>query len=256
MRTTWADARRVQGRRSRDAATATACRSGRSNRGSGAQDRTVTRRTTSFLVTEGTMSFLVGETWVDAPTGTFLLVPAGVTHDFENRSDAPATAFNFFIPAASRRSSAAGSNRALKSAEGPLARALRRSSYFSYGRAERLRAPSGAGLPCAYVRGVAALPLSAARDLRRDDALLQLRVQAVEPDELRPADVRLEPLEAVGGLRVPRARPRCRSCGSGRRSSTPGCCSGAPTCAGRCTPTRCSCRRGRRTRSPSASSGR
>jgi mannose-6-phosphate isomerase-like protein (cupin superfamily) len=51
-----------------------------------------------FLVTEGTMSFLVGETWVDAPMGTFLRVPAGVTHDFENRTDAPATAFNVFIP--------------------------------------------------------------------------------------------------------------------------------------------------------------
>ena len=51
-----------------------------------------------FLVTEGTMSFLVGETWTDAPRGTFLLVPAGVTHDFENRTDEPAAAFNVFIP--------------------------------------------------------------------------------------------------------------------------------------------------------------
>jgi mannose-6-phosphate isomerase-like protein (cupin superfamily) len=51
-----------------------------------------------FLVTEGTMSFLVGETWIDAPTGTFLRIPAGVTHDFENRTDEPAVAFNVFIP--------------------------------------------------------------------------------------------------------------------------------------------------------------
>ena len=51
-----------------------------------------------FLVTEGTLSFLVGEQWVDAPRGTFVRIPAGVTHDFENRSDAPATAFNVFIP--------------------------------------------------------------------------------------------------------------------------------------------------------------
>jgi mannose-6-phosphate isomerase-like protein (cupin superfamily) len=51
-----------------------------------------------FLVTEGTLSFLVGERWVEAPRGTFLRVPAGVRHDFENRSDAPATAFNVFIP--------------------------------------------------------------------------------------------------------------------------------------------------------------
>ena len=51
-----------------------------------------------FLVTEGTMSFLVGESWVDAPAGTFLRVPAGFTHDFANRSDARATAFNVYIP--------------------------------------------------------------------------------------------------------------------------------------------------------------
>ncbi len=51
-----------------------------------------------FLVTEGTMSFLVGDDWVDAPAGTFLRIPAGVTHDFANRTGAPATAFNVFIP--------------------------------------------------------------------------------------------------------------------------------------------------------------
>jgi len=51
-----------------------------------------------FLVTEGTMWFLVDEDWVEAPRGTFLRVPAGVTHDFENRSDERAAAFNVFIP--------------------------------------------------------------------------------------------------------------------------------------------------------------
>ena len=51
-----------------------------------------------FLVTEGTMSFLVGDEWLDAPAGTFLRVPAGVTHDFANRTDAPARAYNVFIP--------------------------------------------------------------------------------------------------------------------------------------------------------------
>ena len=49
-------------------------------------------------MTDGTMSFLVHEEWIDAPTGTFLRVPAGVTHDFETRTDEPATAFNVFIP--------------------------------------------------------------------------------------------------------------------------------------------------------------
>lgn len=51
-----------------------------------------------FLVTEGTMTFLVGDDWVEAPAGTFLRVPAGMTHDFENRGDARAVAFNVFIP--------------------------------------------------------------------------------------------------------------------------------------------------------------
>jgi mannose-6-phosphate isomerase-like protein (cupin superfamily) len=51
-----------------------------------------------FLVTEGTMSFLLADEWIDAPAGTFIRIPAGVTHDFENRTDEPATAFNVFIP--------------------------------------------------------------------------------------------------------------------------------------------------------------
>jgi mannose-6-phosphate isomerase-like protein (cupin superfamily) len=51
-----------------------------------------------FVVTEGTMWFLVGDEWVEAPRGTFLRVPAGVTHDFENRGHERAAAFNVFIP--------------------------------------------------------------------------------------------------------------------------------------------------------------
>ncbi len=51
-----------------------------------------------FLVTEGTMWFLVGEEWVEAPEGTFLRIPPGVTHDFENRGERRATAFNMFMP--------------------------------------------------------------------------------------------------------------------------------------------------------------
>jgi mannose-6-phosphate isomerase-like protein (cupin superfamily) len=51
-----------------------------------------------FLVTEGTMSFLLGTEWLDAPAGTFIRVPAGVTHDFANRTTEPARAFNVFIP--------------------------------------------------------------------------------------------------------------------------------------------------------------
>jgi mannose-6-phosphate isomerase-like protein (cupin superfamily) len=51
-----------------------------------------------FYVVEGTMSFLAGERWLDAPAGSFLRIPAGVTHDFENRSAERAGVLNVFIP--------------------------------------------------------------------------------------------------------------------------------------------------------------
>jgi mannose-6-phosphate isomerase-like protein (cupin superfamily) len=51
-----------------------------------------------FYVVEGTMSFLIGEEWGEAPRGSFLRVPAGTTHDFENRGDVRAGLLNVFIP--------------------------------------------------------------------------------------------------------------------------------------------------------------
>jgi len=48
-----------------------------------------------FFVIEGTMSFLVDDAWRDVKKGGFVLVPGGVTHDFENRSDARAGVLNF-----------------------------------------------------------------------------------------------------------------------------------------------------------------
>jgi mannose-6-phosphate isomerase-like protein (cupin superfamily) len=51
-----------------------------------------------FYVIEGTMSILVGDRWIDAPKGSFVLAPAGVTHDFENRSSRRAGILNFSIP--------------------------------------------------------------------------------------------------------------------------------------------------------------
>lgn len=51
-----------------------------------------------FYVVEGTMSFLAGTDWIDAPRGSFLRIPAGVTHDFENRTGARAGVLNVFIP--------------------------------------------------------------------------------------------------------------------------------------------------------------
>ena len=51
-----------------------------------------------FYVIEGTMSFLVNDAWIDAARGSFVLVPGGATHDFENRSDARAGVLNLSIP--------------------------------------------------------------------------------------------------------------------------------------------------------------
>jgi quercetin dioxygenase-like cupin family protein len=48
-----------------------------------------------FYVIEGTMSLMVGQEWIDAPAGSFVLVPGGVTHDFENRGDRRAGILNF-----------------------------------------------------------------------------------------------------------------------------------------------------------------
>lgn len=51
-----------------------------------------------FYVVEGTMSFLVGDKWTVCPRGSFLRIPAGVTHDFRNDTDAPACVLNVFLP--------------------------------------------------------------------------------------------------------------------------------------------------------------
>ena len=51
-----------------------------------------------FFVIEGTMSFFVDGEWIEAPKGSFVLVPGGATHDFENRSPARAGVLNFSVP--------------------------------------------------------------------------------------------------------------------------------------------------------------
>ena len=51
-----------------------------------------------FFVIEGTMSFLLGDEWMHAAAGSFVLVPAGVTHDFENRGSARAGVLNISVP--------------------------------------------------------------------------------------------------------------------------------------------------------------
>ena len=51
-----------------------------------------------LYVLEGTVSILVGEEWIDATRGAFVLIPGGMTHDFQNRSDARAGFLNFSVP--------------------------------------------------------------------------------------------------------------------------------------------------------------
>ena len=46
----------------------------------------------------GTMAVLGGDTWHDVGPGSFLLIPAGTIHDFENRTEAPAGLLNVFVP--------------------------------------------------------------------------------------------------------------------------------------------------------------
>ena len=51
-----------------------------------------------FFVIEGTPSLLVGDEWIDAPAGSCIVIPAGINHDFANRTNALAGLFNVFIP--------------------------------------------------------------------------------------------------------------------------------------------------------------
>lgn len=51
-----------------------------------------------FFVLEGTMSFLVGGRWIDAPKGSFVVAPGGTAHDFENRTGERAGALNISVP--------------------------------------------------------------------------------------------------------------------------------------------------------------
>lgn len=51
-----------------------------------------------FFVIAGTMSILVDGQWIDASTGSFVLIPGGTTHDFQNRSDERAGVLTFAMP--------------------------------------------------------------------------------------------------------------------------------------------------------------
>ena len=51
-----------------------------------------------FYLLEGTMHFLVDDEWHEAAAGSFVLVPGGVTHTFENRGDVRAGFLNISAP--------------------------------------------------------------------------------------------------------------------------------------------------------------
>jgi quercetin dioxygenase-like cupin family protein len=46
----------------------------------------------------GTLSVLLGEQWHALVPGGFMRIPAGMTHDFDNRTDRLAGLLNLFIP--------------------------------------------------------------------------------------------------------------------------------------------------------------
>ena len=51
-----------------------------------------------FYVLEGTMSFFVDGNWFDAPKGSFVIAPANIKHDFENRTAKRAGMLNVSVP--------------------------------------------------------------------------------------------------------------------------------------------------------------
>ncbi len=57
-----------------------------------------------FYVLEGEPDVLTGETWGTYAPGSFLRIPAGMTHDFRNNGDQPAKLLNVFIPGGFERS--------------------------------------------------------------------------------------------------------------------------------------------------------
>ena len=51
-----------------------------------------------FYVLEGTLSFFLGDHWIEASRGALVIAPGGVPHDFENRTDARAGFLNISVP--------------------------------------------------------------------------------------------------------------------------------------------------------------
>ena len=51
-----------------------------------------------FYVLAGTMNVMVGNEWIEATAGSFVLVPGDVVHDFENRGSERAGMLNVSAP--------------------------------------------------------------------------------------------------------------------------------------------------------------
>jgi mannose-6-phosphate isomerase-like protein (cupin superfamily) len=51
-----------------------------------------------FYVLEGVVSIRVSDKWFECPRGSFVLVPGGITHDFENRGTIRAGFLNISSP--------------------------------------------------------------------------------------------------------------------------------------------------------------
>ncbi len=58
----------------------------------------------AFYVLEGTMTFFLDGKWIDAPAGSFVIAPAGMKHDFENRTSKRCGALNVAVPGDFERS--------------------------------------------------------------------------------------------------------------------------------------------------------
>ncbi len=52
----------------------------------------------AFYVVDGTLTFTAGDETFEAEKGAFISIPPGVIHTFANRSDAPATCVNAYVP--------------------------------------------------------------------------------------------------------------------------------------------------------------
>ena len=53
----------------------------------------------AFLILDGELTFVLGDDELTAPAGTFVLVPPGVEHTFENRAGTPVRLLNIHAPA-------------------------------------------------------------------------------------------------------------------------------------------------------------